>query len=148
MPYGHSGEGRFLPLICYEILDPEYVRDYVRSDGSDFLVNITQDRWYGKTIETFQHYELGRIRAVETRKAIVRSTNSGTSGMVDIAGNYARPLVGPVFTGQEVEAVQIFEVPVHRNGPTVFVRFGNQWMWIPALLFVLAFVARRFRRKR
>lgn len=148
MPYGHSGEGRFMPLICYEILDPEYVRDYVRSDGSDFLVNITQDRWYGKTIETFQHYELGRIRAVETRKAIVRSTNSGTSGMVDIAGNYARPLVGPVFTGQEVEAVQIFEVPVHRNSPTVFVRFGNLWMWIPLLLFVLAFVARRFRRKR
>lgn len=143
LPYGTSAQGQFLPLICYEVLDPGYVRDFVRSDSADFLVNITQDRWYGNTIETYQHFELGRIRAIETRKALVRSTNSGSSGMVDLAGNYARPLYGPTFTEQDVEAVQIFEVPIHRNKPTVFVRFGNHWMWFPVLLFILVVLVRR-----
>jgi apolipoprotein N-acyltransferase len=148
MPYGYSDEQRFLPLICYEILDPEFVRDFVRSGVSDFMVNITQDRWYGKTIETFQHYELGRIRAVETRKAIVRSTNSGTSGMVDLAGNYAMPFYGPVFTAQDVEEVQVFDVPVHRNSYTVFVRFGNHWMWIPVVFYAVVLVVQRVRLRR
>lgn len=136
----------FLPLICYEILDPEYVREFVQhtenGNEADYIVNITQDRWYGKTIETFQHYELGRIRAVEIRKAIVRSTNSGTSGMVDLAGNYAAPLYGPIFTGQEQQAVQVFDVPVHRNqkNPTLFVRFGNHWLWLPLLIWLITFL--------
>ncbi|MBW7858651.1 MAG: hypothetical protein H3C43_10265, partial [Leptonema sp. (in: Bacteria)] len=146
LPYkkGHS----FLPLICYEILDPDYVRQFVQhtenGDQADFIVNITQDRWYGKTIETFQHYELGRLRAIETRKAIVRSTNSGTSGMIDLAGNYATPFYGPIFTGQEEQAVQVFDVPIHQNqqSPTIFVRFGNHWLWLPLILWLLILIVR------
>lgn len=146
MPYG--ADGHFLPLICYEILDPEYVRDFMLAGEPDFIANITQDRWYGKTIETFQHYELGRIRAVETRRAIVRSTNSGTSGMVDLVGAYAQPLVGPRFTGQEEQAVQVFEVPVNRKDETLFVRYGNAWLWLPAVAWLLLLAWKRRRRGR
>ncbi|MBU45432.1 MAG: hypothetical protein CMN76_19630 [Spirochaetaceae bacterium] len=130
--------GQFMPLICYEILSPDYIRDFFHENSAnpDFMVNITQDKWYGKTIETFQHFELGRIRAIETRRAILRSTNSGTSGMVDIAGNYVTPEVGPRLTGQEVKDFQIFRVPVHRSEDTFYVSYGDSWFLIPFLALV------------
>lgn len=136
--------GYFMPLICYEVLAPEIVSRFFddNTENPDFMVNITQDRWYGKTIETFQHYELGRLRAVEFRRALVRSTNSGSSGYVDLAGNYVEPLVGPVFTGQETEAVQVWDVPVYRETRTVYARAGDYWIW--ALLLIWIF---RYKRK-
>ncbi len=143
-----SAYGRFAPLICYEVLSPELVRDFFlrNTEAPDFLVNITQDGWYGKTVETYQHFELGRIRAVETRRALVRATNSGSSGFVDVAGNYARPLAGPTFTPQEAVSFQVWDVPIHRGGPTLYVRFGNTWLWLPALLWCGAFWWRRRKR--
>ena len=127
--------GQFMPLICYEVLSPDYIRDYFNENDAnpDFMVNITQDKWYGKTVESFQHFELGRIRAIETRRALLRSTNSGTSGMIDLAGNYATPEVGPELTGQEVEDFQIFRVPVNRAEPTVYVTYGDSWFFLPFL---------------
>lgn len=138
--------GQFMPLICYEVLSPNYIRDYFHENNAnpDFMVNITQDKWYGKTIETFQHFELGRIRAIETRRALLRSTNSGTSGMVDLAGNYSEPEVGMRLTGQEVEDFQIFRVPVHRGEDTVYVTYGDTWFLLPFLtLGAFWFVRRR-----
>jgi len=140
--------GRFLPLICYEVLKPAYIRTFFENaENPDFIVNITQDGWYGKTVESFQHYELGRIRSVETRRALVRSTNSGASGFVDIAGNYVTPLVGPRFSAQEEEEVQIWDVPINRSKKTIFVLFGELWLLLPAAVF-LGFTARKLLKNR
>ena len=137
--------GQFMPLICYEVLSPDFIRDYFNENDAnpDFMVNITQDKWYGKTIETFQHFELGRIRAIETRRALLRSTNSGTSGMVDLAGNYAFPEVGKRLTGQEVEDFQIFRVPVNRGDDTVYVVFGDSWFFLPFVALAGFYLVRR-----
>lgn len=143
-------DGYFMPLICYEILSPEHVRSFFDNPPErrpDFIVNITQDGWYGNTIETYQHFELGRIRAVETRRAIVRSTNNGSSGFVDIAGNYAAPLHGPKLTAYDTVDFQIWDVPLNHDGMTLYTRFGNSWM-ILLLLLYLAPVALRFRRNK
>ncbi|MCB1138058.1 MAG: hypothetical protein KDK23_04845 [Leptospiraceae bacterium] len=138
--------GQFMPLICYEVLSPDYIRDFFHKNEAnpDFMVNITQDKWYGKTIETFQHFELGRIRSIETRRALLRSTNSGSSGMIDLAGNYAEPEVGKRLTGQETEEFQIFRVPVYRSEDTFYVTFGDNWFFFPFLAMLGFWVKRRF----
>ncbi|MCB1166573.1 MAG: hypothetical protein KDK33_10485 [Leptospiraceae bacterium] len=142
--------GYFLPLICYEVLSPAYVRDFFNANTAnpDFMVNITQDKWYGKTVESFQHFELGRLRAIETRRAIVRSTNSGVSGMIDLAGNYAPAEVGATLTGQETTEYQIFSVPVNRASDTIYVQIGDWWLIVPLLLLLgLPFLPRRRKGK-
>ena len=92
-----SADGYFIPLICYEVLFHDHVRSFFKNSGKKkpgFIVNITQDGWYGDTTETYQHYDLARIRAVETRRALVRAVNNGAAGFVDIAGNFVTPLPG------------------------------------------------------
>ena len=128
----------FIPLICYEVLFPEHVKSFF-SNGQKvgFMVNITQDGWYGRTGETYQHYELGRIRSIEFRKALVRSTNSGTSGFVDLAGNYSIPFYGEKFSPLYESYIQIADVPVDENNYiTLYARFGNLWILIILLMFI------------
>jgi apolipoprotein N-acyltransferase len=79
---GHT----FRNLVCYEAVIPAYVRE--ASVGSDFLVNITEDYWYGRTAHTSQHLSVFILRAVESRVPIVRCTNVGPSGVVDVTGEW------------------------------------------------------------
>jgi apolipoprotein N-acyltransferase len=132
-----TAAGYFLPLICYESLLPDLVRSFFKNSekrNPDFIVNITQDGWYGNTTETYQHFELARIRAVETRRALVRSVNNGAAGFVDIAGRYVKPLAGPIKTDPETAGFQVWDVPVNRKIKTIYVLFGDIWMVIPAFL--------------
>ncbi len=77
--------GRFSTLICYEIIFPGLVRKfYVR--GGDFIVNITNDAWFGKTTGPYQHFSMAAFRAVENRKPVVRAANTGVSGFIDSNG--------------------------------------------------------------
>lgn len=140
--------GEFLPLICYEILIPEYVSGFFQNGNPGVIVNITQDGWYGRTVETYQHFGLGRIRTIETRRALVRSTNSGSSAFVDLAGRVIQPAAGPDMSGQEVRAVQIWDVPVNEAPPTFYVRYGNQWIMLFSVLLMIGALARFILRKR
>jgi apolipoprotein N-acyltransferase len=79
---GHT----FRNLICYEAVLPSYVRRSSR--GADFLVNITEDYWYGRTGHVPQHVSVLILRAVETRVPIVRSTNAGPSGVIRASGRF------------------------------------------------------------
>jgi apolipoprotein N-acyltransferase len=132
-----AAAGHFLPLICYESLFPDLVRSFFENPeklNPDFIVNVTQDGWYGKTTETYQHFELARIRAVETRRALVRSVNNGAAGFVDIAGRYIKPFAGPIKTGPGATGFQVWDVPVNRNTMTFYVLFGDAWMMIPLFM--------------
>ncbi len=140
-----SADGYFLPLICYESLLPDHVRSFFNNPlkrNPDFIVNITQDGWYGKTIETYQHFELARVRAVETRRALVRSVNNGAAGFVDIAGRYVKPLAGPVMTAPETTGFQVWDVPINREITTVYVRFGDVWMIFPLTILIILVIRR------
>ncbi len=79
------GSHKLAPLICYEVIVPEYVTAFVRA-GAEVLVNITEDGWYGWTGEPYQHLLLARGRAVECRRALVRCVNNGISAIVDPMG--------------------------------------------------------------
>jgi apolipoprotein N-acyltransferase len=140
-----SPSGYFLPLICYESLMSDHVRSFFNNPerrDPDFIVNITQDGWYGNTAETYQHFELARIRALETRRALVRSVNNGAAGFVDIAGRHVMPLAGPVMTGPGSAGFQVWDVPVNRGKKTFYVRYGDTWIFLPLLLLTILLVLR------
>lgn len=71
--------------ICYEIIFPEIVRDEIR-EGAKFLVVLTNDSWYGKSLGPYQHFLLAQIKAVEFHRPLVRSALTGISGFVDSHG--------------------------------------------------------------
>jgi len=77
---------RLATLICYEDILPGFVRAAVSSGRPHLLVNMTNDAWFGDTIEPWQHLALAKFRAVEHHRALVRATNSGVSAVVDPVG--------------------------------------------------------------
>jgi apolipoprotein N-acyltransferase len=114
--------GGTLPLgvnICYEEILPEYMRAYVRN-GARVLVNLTKDSWFGDTFEPWQHFQLSVPRAIELRVPLVRATNTGLSGVVDVTGE--TQLISDPFH----EAYRTVEVRVPlRPGESVYARFGE-----------------------
>ena len=72
--------------ICYEIIFPDLVRLQV-DKGAQFLVNITNDAWFGKSAASYQHMDMVALRAVENRVPIVRAANTGITGTIDPTGN-------------------------------------------------------------
>jgi apolipoprotein N-acyltransferase len=71
-------------FVCYEIIFPDEVRAGV--GGADFIVNVTNDAWFGDTPGPYQHFRSAQIRAVETGMPVVRSANNGISGVIDAHG--------------------------------------------------------------
>jgi apolipoprotein N-acyltransferase len=77
--------GNFGTLICYEGIFPGLTRRFV-AGGADFLVNVTNDAWFGRTSAPYQHLAMVSVRAIENRVPIVRVANTGFSAMVDADG--------------------------------------------------------------
>jgi apolipoprotein N-acyltransferase len=77
--------GRYGTLICFEIIFPGQVRKFYK-DGGDFIVNITNDAWFGETAGPYQHFSMAVFRAVENRKPVIRAANTGISGFIDSSG--------------------------------------------------------------
>jgi apolipoprotein N-acyltransferase len=73
------------PVICYESVYGEFVTDYVKK-GATFISIITNDGWWGNTPGHIQHLKLGRLRAIENRRWIARSANTGISCFIDPSG--------------------------------------------------------------
>ena len=69
----------FTPLICFEIVFPLHVAKVLKEHNPDFILNITNDAWFGKSIGTHQHAVMTAYRTIETRKSIFRCANTGYS---------------------------------------------------------------------
>lgn len=78
------------PIICYESIYSDYITEYVRK-GANILTIITNDGWWGNTPGYKQHMNYARLRAIETRKWIARSANTGISCFIDPLGNVIDP---------------------------------------------------------
>ncbi len=72
-------------LVCYEVVFPELAREYVRQ-GSDLLVNITNDAWFGDSSAPWQHLAMARFRAIENRVWVARAANTGVSAFISPSG--------------------------------------------------------------
>ncbi len=78
----------FSPLICYEDLMPRLSQESVRQ-GANFLVNLTNDAWFGKGPAAIHHSLIASYRAIENKRYLVRSTNTGLTEVVDPLGRTA-----------------------------------------------------------
>ena len=74
---------KFLPLICYEII---YSGNLTKNTNFDFIINISEDGWFGKSIGPKQHFAHSIYRAIETGKYILRSSNNGMAAIINPLG--------------------------------------------------------------
>lgn len=75
-----------LPLICYEIIFPDWVQNQVRRHKPRLIVNISEDGWFGHSIGPKQHFEMAKIRAIENQVPVLRATSTGISALIEPTG--------------------------------------------------------------
>ena len=80
------GKYKVAPLICYESVFGSYVTDFVK-DGANMIFVITNDGWWGDTPGHRQHFEMSKLRAIENRRSVARSANTGISGFINQRGD-------------------------------------------------------------
>ncbi|MGZ8531919.1 MAG: apolipoprotein N-acyltransferase [Candidatus Binatia bacterium] len=129
---------RVAPLICYEDLLPDVVRKFVSETRANILINLTNDAWYGKSVGPWQHLRLAQSRAIETRRSLLRVTNTGVTSLVNAKGELVKNL--PMFTA----AVMHTEVDI-LDEETYYVRFGDWFAWAMTIA-TLGIVLLRFKR--
>lgn len=119
---------RFVTPICYEILDSNYMRNLLSTwGGNHFIVNHTNDSWYGDTAEPKQHLFLSKWRALEFQLPIIRSTNTGITSIIFPDGSESKRL--------GVGEMDVLENTLEIRSPeaTVYLRWG----FLPTLILVL-----------
>jgi apolipoprotein N-acyltransferase len=131
----------FSAAICYEILFSRFIADYLNGvkDQPDFLVNLTNDSWYGDTAEPFQHQFLAKWRAVEFQIPIVRTTNTGVSSILLANGGESKRLAPFVEGKLDLELIS----PERKGTP--FQRLGILNLFI---IFLILFGGLRLFRKK
>jgi len=128
---------RISVAICYEVVYPDLVRQFV-AGGSELLTTITNDAWFGQTSAPVQHFQQAAMRAIENGRYLVRSANTGISGIVD---PYGRVLAQtPIFES----AVLLGEARFLRTS-TFFSRHGDGLAYasVVATLVLLVVASRR-----
>jgi apolipoprotein N-acyltransferase len=113
--------------ICYESLDPQFSSALV-AKGAEILVNVTNDSWFGPSFEPHQHLYMTFARALETRRPLIRSTNTGISSVILADGTVLKK--SPLFE----KWYGLFSVKFQKNPPlTFYSRFGS---WLSFVIFV------------
>jgi apolipoprotein N-acyltransferase len=89
--YYQVKDASYSPLICFEILFPDYIREMLNKK-TDFIVNITNDAWFKRSIGTYQHKMITVYRAIESRRAIYRSANTGYTVIISPRGDILKQI--------------------------------------------------------
>jgi apolipoprotein N-acyltransferase len=119
------------PIICYESIYGDFVRRQVQQ-GAQVLCILTNDGWWGDTPGYKQHFSFARLRAIETRRWVLRSANTGTSGSIDPSGKVIKKTaywVKSAFTQQ----VQL------RSDQTFYTKYGDWLAGISVSWILLSF---------
>lgn len=117
------------PFICYEILYPELVAR--RAQNSNVLITVSNDAWFGTSAGPHQHFQMARLRAVETGRWLLRGTNNGITAIVDPNGQITDQL--PQF-----ERGVLLGEYVPMTGMTPYMRLGGWPVWLLAALLCLS----------
>lgn len=120
---GHS----VAPAICYEADYPDFFATLVRN--TSFLITSSNDTWFGTSIGPFQHFQMARMRALETGRYMVRGSNDGITALINDKGKVLNRLP------QHQAGVLTGELPI-MSGATPFMRFGSWPVLILCLLFI------------
>ena len=128
--------GRALPLICYEAIFPQH--GHSLKERPDFLLQITNDAWFGKFSGPFQHLDQARFRAVEAGLPLVRVANTGISAVIGPRGSVQDSI--PLGVAGYLDAA----MPGRLATPTLYARTGD---W-PVVVVLVVGVAGLFLRQR
>ena len=115
------GEQRLGVFICYESVFPDEVRQFVKG-GANLLINISNDGYFGHSAAREQHLEIARMRAVENRRWLIRSTNDGITAAIDPAGRIDERI--PPYR-ELVEHMHF----AFRSGTTFYTDYGDWFAW-------------------
>ncbi len=135
-----DGITKAAPIICYESVYGEFVTGYVRN-GANLLAIITNDAWWGETQGHKQHLSYARLRAIETRRPIVRSANTGISAIINAKGDLEATL--PYNTQGALTGT------IHTNSKqTFYTKAGDYIARISLFVMLGLFLITMFRRPR
>ncbi|HMK65469.1 MAG TPA: apolipoprotein N-acyltransferase, partial [Thermodesulfobacteriota bacterium] len=130
LPRGKAGV-----LICFETIFPEISRAY-KQEGCQFLVNITNDAWFGKTSAPYQHLSMLTFRAIENRVWIARAANTGFSAFIDSTGRITQSV--PLFQSGRIYAT----IPL-REDKTFYTRHGDLLVVFCGVILIIGLVLKR-----
>jgi len=126
------------PLVCYEAIFPSAVIDPAKRP--QWLLNVTNDAWYGLSSGPFQHLAIVRVRAIEEGLPLVRSANNGVSAVFDPYGRIGRRIDGGA-ARLDLDSIGVLDAPLPRAlAPTPYERFRDEIFFAAALL-ILAIAA-------
>ncbi len=130
----------FTCLICFEVVYSDIAADAVEK-GAQFFGHITNDGWYGHSSGPYQHLALTRLRAVATRRSIVRAANTGISALILPNGRYIETL------GYDVAGTIHGGIPA-RNDVTIAVKLAKVWTMFYYGLLAIVLAAQWMRVQR
>ena len=129
---------KFLPLICYEIIYSGSLSK--NSDNYDFIINISEDGWFGRSIGIDQHFYHSVFRSIEEGKNIIRSANNGISAFIDSKGQIIK----------KIESTQkgVIEIDSYKKGSkTIFSSFGNKIFFYFLIFYITIILLIKLREK-
>lgn len=131
-PAAPTERGRFLPLLCYEGLFPELTRAGLREGRADFILNLSNDSWFGDYLENYQTLNSVRLRAIESNRFLVRVTLSGVTAVFDPMGRSAIEPIAPAVSG-----LRLIAVPRLPDAPAPYAHYGDWPLGLAAALALL-----------
>ncbi len=132
-------QGKFGVLICYEAIFPELTRQFV-DRGARFLVNITNDAWFGRTAAPYQHISMAALRAVENRVPIARAANTGISGFIHPSGKILQ--ASEIFTTSILSGILYI-----KKTWSFYTQFGDLFSYLCMGFTMILLLWIRFRRE-
>jgi apolipoprotein N-acyltransferase len=130
----------FTTAICFETTFPQIIRKGTRK-GSEMLVVVSNDAWFGLTSAPFLHAEISRFRAIENRIPIVRSANTGISTVIDPYGRILKKIDFGKMGWLQAELQQ-------GGNSTLYVKLGNICGYLTVLVSCVFILLSIFRRKK
>lgn len=130
-----SGLPTFVPSICYEAIFPNEVVMRSETPKAEWMLNITNDAWFGTSIEPYQHLEMARIRAIEEGMPLVRATNAGIPAVIDSYGRLVKTL--------PLKSIGIMDVQLPKGigVTTIYSKIADylDWLIIIATIMVIIY---------
>lgn len=127
--YSNNTTVGIAPVICYESVYPDYVGDYIRN-GANIIFIITNDGWWENTPGHKQHLAYAKLRAIETRKEIVRCANTGISCFITSLGEIEQ---ATKYWEKAIISKQVSTT----NTKTLFVKFGDVISYLSSIIAIL-----------
>jgi apolipoprotein N-acyltransferase len=131
------GAPAMLPLICYEVIFPGEAMP--PGERPDWLLNLTNDAWFGISPGPYQHLQQARVLAIEEGLPLIRTANSGVSAVIDPMGRIVQSL--PLGTAGTLDSG--LPRPI---AATIYARIGDLWLWLVVVAIFATVVVIRVRK--